>query len=301
MTMDHQLHARLVSACSLSGLDPAGARLLHNYSNAIIRLPAEDALVRITVGPADLHRVRLTQDITAWLARSCRFPATAPFRNVEAVVVDGGAVASFWEYHRQPAILDYTSADLAGLLLELHRTGSDGRPGGLPQWQALTSLEAALEDGVPETVLPPEELAWLKDEIAVVRAELSTVDWDLPAGLIHGDAWAGNLLADGHAPRLLLGDWDWVSSGPREVDLVPTWHAARRYGRDSAWTSRFAETYGYDLSISPGFETLMHMRDLVQLTGPLRHSATQPRYLQALRQRIEGIRSGDREEQWKTM
>lgn len=301
MTTDQQLQARLQAACALSGLDPAGARLLHHYSNAIFQLPAEDALVRITVGPADLERVRLTQDVTAWLARTHRFPATAPYRSVQAVQVDGGAVASFWEYHQQPAHLTYTSADLAGLLRALHRTSSDGQPAGLTQWQALTSLEAALGDGVPETVLPAEELAWLKSEIAVVRQQLSTIVWELPVGLIHGDAWAGNLLADGHAPRLLLGDWDWVSSGPREVDLVPTWHAARRYGRDSTWTSRFADAYGYDLSTSPGFEALMHMRDLVQLTGPLRHSATQPRYLQALRQRLDGIRSGDREERWKTM
>ena len=152
-----------------------------------------------------------------------------------------------------------------------------------------------------ETVLPPEDVAWLKQEIIAVRKELSAVQWDLPSGLVHGDAWAGNLLADSRSAGLLLGDWDWVSIGPREVDLVPTWHAARRYGRDAAWTDRFASTYGYDLATSPGFETLMRMRDFVQLTGPLRHSATQPRYLQALRQRLDGIRSGDREEQWKTM
>src|SRR5206468_3056375 len=110
---DHQLQARLQSACAHSGLDPAGARLLHHYSNAIFHLPAADALVRITVGPADLERVRLTQDVTAWLARTHHFPATAPYGSVQAVQVDGGAVASFWEYHPQPARLAYTSADLA--------------------------------------------------------------------------------------------------------------------------------------------------------------------------------------------
>jgi hypothetical protein len=45
----------------------------------------------------------------------------------------------------------------------------------------------------------------------------------------------------------------------------------------------------------------MRMRDFMQLTGPLRRAATQPRYLEALRQRLAGIRSGDRQEQWKTM
>lgn len=301
MTTEDQLHAQLISACKERGVDPAGARLLHNYSNAIFHLPAEGALVRITVGAAELDRVQLTQDVTAWLARRHRFPATAPFRSVEPISLEGGAVASFWEYHHQPDELAYTSADLAGLLHRLHHLDGTDLPSDVGDWEPLTSLEAALTDEIPEMVLPATDLAWLRREIAAVRIELSAITWDLPRGLIHGDAWAGNLLADGRSDGLLLGDWDWVSIGPREVDLVPTWHAARRYGRDAAWTSRFAETYGYDLTTSRGFDVLMRMRDLMQLTGPLRHSATQPRYLGALRQRLSGIRSGDREQQWKTM
>ena len=301
MTTDHQLHAQLVAACEHRGINPAGARLLHHYSNAIFHLPAQDALVRITVGPADHDRVRLTQTVTAWLARTHDFPATAPYRTVEPVRLDSGAVASFWEYHRQPETLTYTSEDLARLLRRLHDINDADQPTGLDNWQPLASLETALADDIPEAVLPAEELTWLKQEIATVRKELSEITWELPPGLIHGDAWAGNLLADSRSSGLLLGDWDWVSIGPREVDLVPTWHAARRYGRDTAWTGAFAATYGYELSDSPGFETLMRMRDFMQLTGPLRHSAAQPRYLDALRQRLEGIRSGDRAGHWRTM
>ena len=47
----------------------------------------------------------------------------------------------------------------------------------------------------------------------------------LPAGMIHGDAWRGNLLRDGH--RVVLADWDEVSTGPREIDLVPTLQGTR--------------------------------------------------------------------------
>jgi thiamine kinase-like enzyme len=301
VTTDHQLHAQLIAACEHRGIDPTGARLLHHYSNAIFHLPSQDALVRITVGTADIDRVQLTQTVTAWLAHSHRFPATAPYRSIEPVRLDGGVVASFWEFHRQPEMLVYDSADLAGLLRRLHDIDDTDQPTGLSEWHPLTSLEAALSDDLPESVLLAEELLWLKQEIATVRKELSDIAWELPSGLIHGDAWAGNLLADSHSAGLLLGDWDWVSLGPREVDLVPTWHAARRYGRDRSWTRHFADVYGYDLAASPGFETLLRMRDFMQLTGPLRHAATQPRYRQALRQRLDGIRSGDREEQWKTM
>ncbi|WP_194908762.1 phosphotransferase family protein [Catenulispora rubra] len=134
-----------------------------------------------------------------------------------------------------------------------------------------------------------------------MRERLADVEWHLPPGLVHGDAWAGNLLADSRTGGLLLGDWDWVSSGPREIDLVPTWHAARRYGRDDAWSSAFAHEYGYDLTGSPGYEALMHMRDMMQLTGPLRRARSDQQYFTFLRQRVSAIRAGDRSSQWSTL
>lgn len=59
--------------------------------------------------------------------------------------------------------------------------------------------------------------------------------------MIHGDAWAGNLLSAPETSPIgaVLGDWDWVSAGPREVDLIPTWHAAARYGKGASWVSDF--------------------------------------------------------------
>jgi hypothetical protein len=92
---------------------------------------------------------------------------------------------------------------------------------------------------------------------------------------------------------VLLGDWDSVACGPREVDLIPSWHAARRYRTDPDWARRFADRYGYDLAASPRFELLMEMRDLVQLSGPLRHARRSPVHAQALRQRLDGSRARD--------
>ncbi|WP_194917589.1 phosphotransferase [Catenulispora rubra] len=301
MTNDDDLHAQLVAACASTGIDPTDARLIHHYSNAIYLLPAADAIVRITVGPADLEQVRLTQTVTRWLARSCGYPATAPLGAVEPVPLASGSVASFWEFHQQPAKLTYSSIDLASLLRRLHEIDGDTVPVPLPPWVPLTSLEGALSEYIPETALTGDEVAWLKQEIIEVRERLASVEWQLPSGLVHGDAWAGNLLADSRTGGLLLSDWDWVSSGPREIDLVPTWHAARRYGRDDAWKIAFAHQYGYDLTDSPGYEALMHMRDMMQLTGPLRRARTDQRYFTFLRQRVSAIRAGDRSSQWSTL
>nr|WP_280218565.1 phosphotransferase [Nocardia neocaledoniensis] len=114
------------------------------------------------------------------------------------------------------------------------------------------------------------------------RIEFTAATWPLGHGLIHGDAWAGNLLWDTTRPphtQALLGDWDWAGIGPRKVDLIPTWHAAIRYGRDQAWVNDFIDTYRYDLTDYPdGYHLLRRMRDLVQLSGPLRRSSTSPQH-----------------------
>jgi hypothetical protein len=86
--------------------------------------------------------------------------------------------------------------------------------------------------------------------------------------------------------------------GPREVDLVPTWHAAARYGMGPAWSEAFAHRYGYDLARWDGFRTVMDMRDLVRLTGPLRRAGASPRHRAALRQRLESLRARDTTTRW---
>ncbi|MFN2494993.1 MAG: hypothetical protein ABR608_03660 [Pseudonocardiaceae bacterium] len=43
-------------------------------------------------------------------------------------------------------------------------------------------------------VLDDADRDWLLQRIGEVRDELATLDWPLGYGLIHGDAWAGNLL-----------------------------------------------------------------------------------------------------------
>ena len=132
-----------------------------------------------------------------------------------------------------------------------------------------------------------------------MRRELAELDWPLGEGLIHGDAWAGNLLWDTATtpPRAVVCDWDRVSWGPREIDLIPTWHAAVRYGRDEAWIQDFIKHYGYDLRDWAGYPTLLAMRDLAQLPGPLRR-ASNPPHAAALRQRLGSIRAGDRTATW---
>jgi Phosphotransferase enzyme family len=74
--------------------------------------------------------------------------------------------------------------------------------------------------------------------------------FQLPAGMIHGDAYRGNLLRDGQ--RVVLADWDAVSTGPREVDLIPTLQATR-FGLPDEQRDAFVAAYGQDIRSWDGY------------------------------------------------
>lgn len=284
--------AALRQACARRRIAHAGARLLHHYSNAIFHLPDSDMIARVTDGAGSYDRLVQTQHVVSWLVTDHHFPATTP-AGPDPVRLDRATV-TFWRHHQQPdPAPPLTSRHLGQLLTRLHSI-NEIPPSGLDTWTPLASLDSALHDPELSSRLPTDDRAWLHDEVARVRDECGQLDSPLGHGLIHGDAWAGNLLwSDPTGRTPILGDWDWVAYGPREIDLIPTWHAVRRYGREDQWTHDFIDQYGYDLSEWPGFKSLLRMRDLVQLTGPLRRSSDSQKHQAVLRHRLDAIRSGD--------
>jgi hypothetical protein len=295
-----ELRHVLERACLERGLSPAGARLIHRYGNAVYLVPAEQAVARIVHGSA--RRARLSHSVAGWLVAQRGIAATAPLAGAPPVEIGQSTVVGFWTYYPQPATRDPpTSAHLARVLRQLHAI--EAVPFELDPWEPLASLSAALSDPVAAATLAPSELDWLRRRVEEVRAEVVGLTSPLGHGVIHGDAWAGNLLWHTGVGRdaVVLGDWDGVSLGPREVDLIPSWHAAIRYGRGEQWASAFAGVYGYDLSAWEGFGTLLAMRDLVQLTGPLRRARDSPQFKAALRQRLNGIRNGDLQATWRAL
>lgn len=287
----------VAAACAAHGLDSDDARLLQHNSNAVVMVPHERAIARVAIGRHDPQHVRRSQDVTRWLSVQHGFRTVVPLGDVDIVEFPSGVTVSFWTHYPQPDPPPaFTSADVGQLLRTLRKLPE--APVELPGWKALTSLEDALQDDASD-ILTAAERAWLIDRIATVREELAAYDWSLGTGLIHGDAWAGNLLSSPQG--VALGDWDRVAHGPREVDLIPTWHAARRYGRGTAWVDQFIATYGYDLSRSPAFATLMTMRDLVQIPGPLRRAPYSAAHAQAFQQRFTDLRDGKTSTQWATL
>lgn len=290
------------AACAARGLDVTGMQLLHHYSNAVVLLPGEGGVARVATGRHDVAQIKRSQDVTRWLVDQHSFPATRPLPGVDLVQLDATTTVSFWVYYPQPSPPQpLNSAHLGHLLAGLHAVPTP--PGDLPPWVPLASLDHALGDDTASVALDDADRHWLQRRIDEVRDELATLDWALGHGLIHGDAWVGNLLCAPTATHggAVLGDWDRVAHGPREVDLIPTWHAARRYGKGPAWTRDFIHRYGHDLAGWSGFRALLAMRDLVQISGPLRRAPHSPPHARVLRQRITGLRSGDSTTVWTAL
>lgn len=204
-----QLRRVLEYACKERGLSATGAKLIHHYSNAVYLLPEEHVVARLT-HEGSIRLVRLMQTIVSWLTKHTAVAATAPMPGTDAVAVDDKTIVSFWTYYPQPNDgPGFTSAHLACILRDLH--DAEDPPLDVERWQPLTSLAMVLDDPTYAGVLSPSDLAWLGDVVADVKDRVQALDSPLGHGLIHGDAWAGNLLWD--AASGPVQQWSAIGTG----------------------------------------------------------------------------------------
>lgn len=94
----------------------------------------------------------------------------------------------------------------------------------------------------------------------------------------------------------MLADWDSVSTGPREIDLIPTLQAPR-FGLPDNQREAFIAAYGQDIRSWDGFQVLRDIREPSTLTALLRDGHADAAARRELRIRIRSIRTGD-DQKW---
>lgn len=280
----------LRSSAEQCGLDLHGARLIRLFATAVYHLPVAGAVARIApVTSTDtVTRLATSVQVTRWLG-GIGFPVVEPLP-VEQPVIGEGYAVTFWQYLPQegpPPV----PADLGLLLRRLHQL--DPQPLTLPAYRPLLSVREAIEasQGISEG-----ERAWLRNRCAKLLDAYDRLNFPLSAGMIHGDAWRGNLLRDGH--RVVLADWDEVSTGPREIDLVPTLQGTR-FGLAKSQRDAFISAYGHDIRTWDGYAVLREIRELSTMTALLREgnvNKVAPRELQI---RLRSLHTGN-DQQWTT-
>jgi aminoglycoside phosphotransferase (APT) family kinase protein len=280
--------ARVLNAvCTDVGLDAHDAELLRLAANAVFHLKKAKVVVRISAPRSQFAQVRRTVQVARWLNR-IGFPAVRLHGDHPQPVVLGDYQATFWDY-LPPGDIQPSIDALARLLRELHALTA---PLALPQWDPIADARHLLTRG---TGLADPDRAFLERLCDELDADLSLLVPALPAGVIHGDAWQGNLLAHSGAP--VLSDLDQVSVGPREWDLVPTIVNTLRFGYPRDQARRFLGAYGFDVTAWRGFPVFRKTRELIMLAGVAPVLSSSPAIAHEFARRIDGLRN-ERDEQW---
>ena len=161
----------------------------------------------------------------------------------------------------------------------------------LPVYQPLVSVRRAAESS---PAIDQDERAWLTNRCEQLLDAYGQLSFPLPARMIHGDAYRGNLLRDGH--RVVLADWDAVSTGPREIDLIPTLQAPR-FGLPDDQRDAFIAAYGHDIRSWDGYLVLRDIRELSTTSALLRDGHLNQAARRELQIRLHSLRTGDNR-QW---
>jgi Ser/Thr protein kinase RdoA (MazF antagonist) len=282
----------LQKACAIVGVDAAGAELIRLGENAVYRLHRAPLIARVRRSASRLPEAVRELAVARWLNQQ-QIPAIKPLAESEPIVA-AGRVVTFWESASD--LEEYgTAAELGEMLRKLHSSTAPAAL-GLPVLAPFDRADKRLSDA---TGLDDADELFLRDRCMAVRAAFEGLTFDLPSGVIHGDANVGNLIRDRDG-RPLLADLDGFCIGPREWDLALTaiyyerfgWHTAEEY-------TTFVEAYGYDVMTWDGYPVLRDVRELLMVAWLAQNAAGDVRVGAELNKRIATLRVDSTRRTWE--
>jgi hypothetical protein len=247
------LHATLEQACAAVGLKAESAEPIRLGENAIVRLPG-GIVVRVS-RPGQQVAAQREVAVSRWLNDS-GVPAVEAIRDIRQPVEMGECSVTFW--HELPVHKHGTLAQVARVLKQLHALPLPTDP---PLGRLDPFVRLAERINGARTV-PDDDRAWLGGRLADMQGQWRALGPRLPACVVHGDAWAGNVVATDDG-RVVLLDLERCSIGPLQWDLVSTAVKYVTYGRiDQAEYGQFCAVYGADVIEWNGFPLLRDTREL---------------------------------------
>ncbi|MET7951075.1 aminoglycoside phosphotransferase family protein [Micromonospora sp. NPDC005324] len=275
-----------------SGLDVSGAELIKFTNNAVYRLPASQAVLRIAGSETMRGRITKVIAVAQWL-ESMDFPAVRLMPNVSQPLLFGDHVATVWQMVDSSGA-SAGGADLGYLLRRFHSLPPPNVT--LPPWQPLTGIRSRL--ATPSTLVDASDLQFLQEKCDEVEFLLDETRFVLPGGPIHGDSFVGNLISSPTA--VILCDFDSTSNGPREWDLTPAAVGRVRFDYATDVHGPLADIYGFDVMAWEGFATLRQLRELQLVTSVIPVLDKNPAIVSQWRRRLNSFRSGATDVRWST-
>lgn len=276
-------------AAAVAGFNTETIDRLPEHASILFLLGSEQVVARVTRGVDAEAAAARSVRVTRWFAAH-GVPVATP-ADVDQPQVIHERVITFWTYYPQYEKPRPPARELGRLLRLLHEAPPP--PVELPSYTPLGGLPNLLES---TTALDQRDVSWLTGEHDRLLCEYHQLDSVLGVGHVHGDAYPGNTLWRGQ--DALLGDWDEVAIGPRELDLVNTYQGAR-FGRSQDEIADFAAAYGHDISRWSGLATLRQVRELHTLGSYIRKADRgDVLALRELAHRVATLRSGDQHTLW---
>lgn len=282
----------LADACARAGLDLGPAELLRLSENAVYRL-ADEVVARVSrSGRIDVaaNEVRVAR----WLEK-IGFTAVRVLPDVEQPINVDGVAVTFWR--ELPAHREGGDAQLAAALRALHRLPPPTEF-TLPPFAPLGQVRERISEAV---TISPADRDWLSSFSDELETRLGELPSGLPSGVVHGDAWFGNLAVDDDDNAWLL-DFERFSAGPPEWDLVSTAVRMTTFGTlDAAGHDDFCAIYGHDVTQWAGFETLRDIREMRTCSYMLKLAETNSEARAEAARRVACLRgrAGSRPWNWK--
>jgi aminoglycoside phosphotransferase (APT) family kinase protein len=265
------------------------AELLRLTNNAVFALPAAGLVIRITRSYGLHERARKVVHLARWFAELDAPTIRLAGERVQPIEIDG-LLATVWSYlpPREP---EPTATDLGPVLRDFHHLAAPPQP--MPRWDPVADARARLADA---EALPDQDRRYLLDWCDRLHPQIAALTGAGPAGLVHGDAHAGNLLRSREG-QVVFCDFDATCLGPWQVDLAPVAVGEVRFGRVGAH-QQLAAAYGYDVTADPAWPSIREARELKMVVAAVPLLASAPGVAKEFRVRLRSIQDGDRDARW---
>jgi aminoglycoside phosphotransferase (APT) family kinase protein len=242
----------LDKACRISGITLGNAEPLHLGAggNDIWRLPG--GIVARVKRPGPERIAALELRAAHWLTAQ-GIPTVRPHHIPGPFTVDGRPI-TFWQ-DLGPHTPGHP-AHLGNLLRRLHSLQA-------PSWLPTHDPFVRLADRMHFAAVNEDDKAWLKASLK----ELREIWWGfMPypgmAGrrIVHGDAWAGNVVLNADGPHLL--DLEHISAGHAEWDAAVISTTAENFDGPPGDYDEFVREYGQDVRELGAYPLMRDVRSL---------------------------------------
>ncbi|WP_245572428.1 phosphotransferase family protein [Actinokineospora enzanensis] len=266
-----------------------GATVVRIGENAIFRLPGGGVARIARTGQVSAARREVAA--AGWMERAGVPAVRLTEPAAQPVVVDGRAV-TFW---RELSAHEHgTPRQVALALRRLHDVPPPGDI-GLGAIQPFVRLAERIARG---STLGEDDRSWLRDHLAELEQRWSLRPPGLPECVVHGDAWAGNVVSLASGEIVFL-DLERTAIGSPEWDLV---HTAIKYvsfgwiGEDEYRT--FSEAYGHDVTGWAGFELFRDIREFRMTCMAVQVAAEEPDAVGQALHRVRCLRGENGPRPW---